>query len=302
MNRQSGWVLLLLAGAFASAGATDGGPDGEATTSAGAPTSGERRALVLCVTKWNGGCEADNRTWWDNMVSGWYDDFTDDRSTPSGHSSEAWIEDGFYKNGDIIDNLFTDDDIVSWGEDDWNDNVDDDDAVMIALHGSHNGSTGSWLGSVRVDASGDPNCWAWQGHMELGDHDLEFLHLSSCHSMCSPYENTASWASSFKGVHQIDGFYGLMWISAFYQDNYKDFSDDAFCVSIADAWIDELYINNASGSYDQCPVAESAGADVDDASNRLSSEEYDYVFDDPSVPSTIVYLRLAGCDPSGHNP
>jgi hypothetical protein len=272
------------------------------TMAAGTPSASEKEALALVVSKWNSSCSGSNRTSWDNMVDAWYDDFTDSSSTPQGHGSRAWTRDGFYKNGNIVDSQFIDPDIKTWGNDDGNDNVDDVDAIMVGLHGSHNGSTGGWRGSVRVDESGSGNCTAWQGQIDL-DYDLEFLHLSSCHSMCDHDEGYTNWQSSFDELHQINGFYGIMWISMTYTGRYSGFSDDAFDVSIADAWLDNQYSSGFwTFGHDHCPVSMVAGTSTSNASSRASNEEYDYVYSDPTAPFTYYYVSVSGCDPKDHNP
>ncbi|MAF27110.1 MAG: DUF6345 domain-containing protein [Gemmatimonadota bacterium] len=253
------------------------------------------------MTKWNSSCSGSTRSSWDNMADAWYDDFTDSGSTPGGHSSKAWSRDGFYKNGTIVDSQFTDDDIVSWGDDDSNDNVDDVDALMVALHGSHNGGApGEWRGSVRVDESGSGNCGAWQAHMELGDHDLEFLHLSSCHSMCDLNEGYSNWMNAYNELHQVNGFYGLMWISTLFNGRYSGFSDDAFDISIAESWADNQYSGGFwTWGYDHCPVSLVAGNSSSNASSRVSNEEYDYVYSDPGS-TYFCYISISGCDPKAH--
>jgi hypothetical protein len=261
----------------------------------GPPVSGEKGALVLVVTRWNSSCDADNRRRWDNMIDGWYDDITDDRETPWGHGGNSWWKDGFYENGNIVDSDFTDSRIVAWGNDDCDDCVDEGDAVMIGLHGS-NGTGGRWNAHVRVDETGAGNCVSWQGHMLFGDYDLEFLHLSSCHS--ADFDVWSEWGDSFDGLHQMDGFHGVMYVTSLYDHRYEGFSDDAFNTSIADSWVDNLY-KYRSRHRNQCPVAIGVGNGASDLWDRMDNEQYDWVYHDPDVWTHQGRIWIEDCDPRG---
>ncbi|MBN1125939.1 MAG: thrombospondin type 3 repeat-containing protein [Sedimentisphaerales bacterium] len=266
------------------------------------PPESEKGALVKVVTTWNSSCSGNNVESWDNMVRGWYNDITNPWPTPIGHWDRAWWKDGFYHNGNIVDSDFADPSIVSWGRDYLDDTgIDEPDALMVGLHGGVS-DDGRWFGRVRVDESGSGNCNAYQGHMEL-DSDLEFLHLSSCNSMNRPVWWGNGWSTSFKRVRQIDGFHGWMWISTSFTGRYKDFADDGFdSCGIAMAWIDNLYINNVSGSEDECPCARGVGATESDLWNRMFHEQYDWQADSDPTPNVhgIIYIR--NCDPAGESP
>ena len=261
---------------------------------AGSPPAGEKDALVRVVTQWTADCDGSKRTSWDDMVRAWYNDITD------GHGAKNWDADGFYQNGSIVDSDFVDPDEVDFGNDFANDRADEPDVMMIALHGGE-ADDQRWFGRVRVNEAGDGNCNAYQGHVVLGDTDAEFLHLSSCHSMDDDVW-WDEWGESFGGVHQIDGFAGIMWISGSYTDRYEDFSDDAFDVPIAEAWYDNHYDSAFwPGEHDHCPVARGVGASVNDLWNRMDHEEYDNVFSDPATDRDGV-IWIEGCDPKDESP
>jgi hypothetical protein len=146
--------------------------------------------------------------------------------------------------------------------------------------------------------------------MEFGDLDLEFLHLSSCYSM--DQNDWTDWASSFKGVHQIDGFHGVMYIysDAAWLARYSDFADDSFYTAMSVAWLENLYrdtcyFDEDSGQLkrkDQCSVAHAVGVGsnpVADCWNRLFQERYNNVFTDPVFPAYHCVTYIKGCDPSG---
>lgn len=270
-----------------------------AIQSAGAPSTLEKEAVLMVVTRWNADCSASNVGAWDDMLDGWYDEISND----GRHGSEAWNRESRQKNGEIVDSDFTDRDEVSWGNDYGGNNPDDVDAVMIGMHGGHwSGTPGPWTGSVRVDEAVGGDCGANQSDIVLGDVDLEFLHLSSCHSLCDAGEDWYYWPASFDGLHQMNGFYGIMYISKARDDDYKDFARDAFDIAIADAWVDELFDPTTSSGQDQCPVSLAVGGSESAASHRISNEEYDYVFDDPPSTGKFLAIGISGCDPLGHNP
>ncbi len=256
-----------------------------------------KEANIRVVTNWNAGCSGSARDRWDDMGDHWYDEITDDASTPWGHGSAHYARSGRQVNGNIVDSDFVDSENQAWGTD----IIDQSDALWVGMHGGNNSTDHRWRGSVRVDEAGDGNCGAYQGHMELGDDDLEFLVLSSCYSM--DYEDWWSeWNSSFDGLHQINGFHGVMYISWIYDNNYREFADDAFRISIADSWVDNLYDHNASGSDDQCPVSRVCGTSQADCRDRLDNERYnDLKADSPGLGSSRSHRvrYIVGCDPCG---
>ncbi|MGD8395168.1 MAG: DUF6345 domain-containing protein [Candidatus Eiseniibacteriota bacterium] len=257
-------------------------------------------ASCRVITVWNAQCSGGTRYWWDNMVIEWYDAITDG-SYIFGHGPQAYGRRGSKINGAIVDSDFTDASVVSWGNDAAYGRPDAADAYMIGLHGIDYSVNGRWLARVRVDESGSGNCNSYQRHMQFGDFDLEFLHLSSCFSMDSQ-DWWSEWNGSFDGAHQIDGFHGIMWIGSGRVGDYRDFADDAFWTSISSAWLDNMYDNNASNGYDQCPVARNVGSNSADSSIRMSFERYNLVFSDPpglGTPRNHRVRYIQGCDPKG---
>jgi hypothetical protein len=210
----------------------------------------------------------------------------------TGHCGDAFSRDGRSVNGSIANSWFADASVVSWGAD--TARLDDGDAVMIGTHGAD--SSGVWTGTMRINESGPGDCSLRRDEMEIGDSDLEFLHLSSCNSMDS--NQWPNWWRAFKGAHQVDGFHGFMWIGSSLVSNYRNFASDAFDGSISGAWLDNHYVPNVSGSDDQCPVAYAVGANKADATNRLFHERYDNVFSDPMNIGWWHVTYISGCDPA----
>lgn len=266
-------------------------------------------AKMYAVTTWNAGCSGSTRSSWDDMVKAWYDDVTNTGTSffgwcISGHCGDAYSKDGSLVNGNMVNGLFADASRVSWGNDVTH--LDDGDAVMIGLHGADVGN--GWSGSLRVDEAGSGDCKIRTPEMEIGDADLEFLHLSSCNSMDD--NEWSTWEKSMAHAHQVDGFHGLMWIGSGLVGDYDDFGDDAFDGPISDSWLDNLYYSNAFGTNnqdDQCPVAFAVGSTGSDALNRLHSERYNHVFSDPPHSGTTgsgtiwAATYIAGCDPQGED-
>lgn len=252
------------------------------------PPDSERGAIVRVVSQWNSSCDASNREDWDNMVDNWYDDLTED------HGGSSWWRDGFYHNGNIVDSDFVDCDRRDWGNDCGSDRADEPDALLVGLHGAQ-GTGNRWNASVRVDEPGDGNCVSWQGHMWF-DLDLEFLHLSSCHSM--NHDVWPEWGDSFVRLHQTDGFHGVMYVTRFYSHRYEGFADDSFDTSMANAWVDNLYAYRWRGK-NQCPVARGVGNGRENLWDRMDHERYNWVYDDPIGWNWSGYVYPERCDPRG---
>lgn len=254
-----------------------------------------RTAACRVVSVWNADCSGGTRTAWDDMVQEWYDAITN--TTPIwGHGAQAYGRHGMTVNGNIVDSDFT-----QWGNDDGPGRPDAVDAFMVGLHGIDHDYDGRWTARVRVDEPGWGDCNSLQGHMALGDGDLEFLHLSSCFSM-DEQDWWPLWSMTFNGLHQIDGFHGIMWISSGRADDYADFANDAFWGSIASAWIDNMFDVEVNDYFDQCPVARNVGASSGDASVRMSYERYNFVLPDPpglGEDRTHRVRYVEGCDPKG---
>jgi hypothetical protein len=239
------------------------------------------------VTVWDGGCSGSTRNSWDDMVEAWYDVMGD----------SSWYHKKFkLVNGNIINSKFADASKVSWGRD--SSYLDDADAAMLFWHGSEDGDV--YRGKMRLDESGDGDCRVREDEMDLGDQDLEFLALSSCQSLDD--NQWKQWWKSFKGLHQLDGFHGLMWISSGRVSDYRNFAEDAFDGPIADAWLDNLYDTNiGDDNVDQCPVAYGVGNGRTDLWNRIDHERYDNIQSDPTTHTRWGATFIIGCNPASES-
>jgi hypothetical protein len=261
------------------------------------PASAGREAKMYAVTVWDGGCAGGTRNAWDDMADAWYDEITR-RGFGFwgrcfwGHCGDAYRRDGRQVNGNIVNSQFADASVVAWGND--TAHLDEGDAVLVAWHGGETGDV--YRGSMRVDEPGPGDCTLRRDEMEIGDSDLEFLHLSSCQSMDD--NQWSSWWRAYGRAHQIDGFHGWMWIGTGRVADYEDFADDAFSGSIADAWLDNMYVPDISGSDDQCPVAHAVGANAADTWGRIGSERYDNVHRDPTHIGYWGVIYMTPCDPA----
>ncbi len=246
----------------------------------------------------SGGCGAGDIGHWPDMVDEWYD--------------HMWLWHGHTADGQYTDGNMT---VTRFCDPDWNGNcrdheyLDEADAAMIALHGSDSGD--HWSGTMRWPALGG-NCGLEGGgngdEINVGDVDLEFIHLSSCLSADDDNLSGIRFALTDPvdggHAHQWDGFHGLMWIGGSFDDDYHDFAHDAHYSSLAYSWVTNHYHNNSvdcgDGSCDdQCPVAYAIGSTTTDALTRLNHERYNNVYSDPSGHSAWAYMYYAGCDPLG---
>jgi len=289
-------AVLLLSGVTATAGEKVGSQ----------PEHGEKGAAVKVITEWDAGCSGNTRKGWDNMCDAWYDEIrNDDSESSGGHGPRAWWGDSFISPGYIRDAQFCDVNQVSWGTDKVDDEgADEPDALLVGMHGGHfTGTNERWNGSPYVGSSSGTtgDCDISQAHMHLGDYDLEFLHLSSCHSMCR--KNWDDWESTFGGVHQINGFHGLMYIWSGYSGRYKDFADDAYDLNIAESWVDNHHSYGVLYAWpDHCPVSMVVGRNSEEsAETRLAGSEYDWVYDRPTGTKVYAYDWVGECNPKDEN-
>ncbi len=291
MNIRTLWralpALILAAGLLGPPGGVRAADDGAAEVTA------------FVITNWNAECDANRINDWDNMVRAWYNEMRDDDAPPDGHGLGAYAIGWLNNDNWIVDSQFCDPDLVSWGDD--VNHAEVPDAFMAGLHGGNNSNDHRWIGYVKYDEPGGGNCWTYQGHIKLGDDDLEFFHLSSCYSM-DREDWWNEWNSSFDGLHEVDGFHGVMWIDDDYASDYRRFADDAYWMSIAESWVDHMY-QSPWFRADQCPVSRVVGFDADDSRDRLNSERYNDVFADPpgypNQPRSHRAKYIGGCDPEG---
>ncbi len=284
---------------------------GSAVLAGGPPPAGEGEAAYIVVTTWNDDCDGNTLSTLDNMVDAWYDEI---------RSSAFWVGSSARVNGSIGNDDFADEELYDWGDDQQEGNLDGEDAIMIGLHGGEQEADGTnaWFGVVRVDSGGgdDEDCFAEQNTAPqaadneiLLDGDAEFVHLVSCHSMCD--DNRADWRDSYDRVHLITGFHGTTWSSSSLVDDYEDFAADAFEMSIASAWLDQLYKEEIGcycdtrvagicvdyDYYENCPVAQAGGTSAANARDHRDEEEYDNVMTDPDVTDNWAWTWMGGCNP-----
>jgi hypothetical protein len=260
-------------------------------------------AISDFVPSGSGGCGGNDISHWDNMVDEWYDEM----------GSHGHQKDGQYTNGAMTIQRFCDPDWNSGCQDHLY--LDEADAAMIATHGSDSGD--HWAGTMRnpwstecaLDAGGTaPN-------MNVGDVDLEFIHLSSCYS--ADDDNLSGIGAALHDTvdggyaHSWTGFHGIMWIGGSFDNDYEDFADDAHSVSIASAWVTNHYHSDSVDCEwydpfnwfgtcdDQCPVAVTISTSGADALTRLNNERYNNVYSDPSGNSGYAWMGYVGCNPVG---
>ncbi len=262
-------------------------------------------AQLWGATEWpNSPCTGGARGYWDDMGDAWYDEITNTGFSIFGlclwgHCDDAYSRDYRYVNGNLNADFFMETQLFPAGEDRHSNRVDEADAAMIFTHGAD--WNNAWHGLMRKkDSNGD--CFLDSDtELRAGDYDLEFLHLSSCNSLDDNQISTAyqrfGYPDKKRKLHLLTGFHGCMWIGNSFVNDYRDFADDAFHMSIGLAWMQNMYRTNINGQYTQCPVAYAVGSTVDDCLNRLTTEQYDAVKSDPSTAGAYCYYYYANCDP-----
>lgn len=267
-----------------------------------------REAGMYGTTNWTSACNANDLSFWDNMVDEWYqaiDDYgwyTHDR---------RWVDGSFSK-----DPMCDPDDQGAGSSSGCSDgyNLDEQDAVMVFGHGS---DIGDHWGMITRNKGTDGSCWIQHpghsepaGRMYAGDYDAEFVHLSSCYSMDDDnmpntwraFRDPVDTPTNGRRLHQMTGFHGIMWIGNCCDDQYGDFAEDAHWNSVKNAWLQNMYVTGINGSATQCPVAYAVGANRDDCFARIDSERYTYTRPDPSAIGYYCYYAYFGCDPNGESP
>jgi len=255
------------------------------------------------TTDWTSVCPANDLGHWDNMVDKWYNRIDDfgwywkDRRWVDGSISKNALCDPDRSPG-CIDGLY----------------FDEQDAVMVFGHGA---DLGDHWGMVMRNKGADGSCWIEHpgaseppGRMYAGDWDLEFVHLSSCNSMDDDnlpftwhaFHDPVDTPIVQRRLHQMDGFHGWMWIGSSLDNNYKEFAEDAFWMSIKSAWLYNHYETGINGWADQCPVAYAVGVNSTDCFNRIGNERYNYIYSDPGPIGYYCYWYYNGCDPGGEGP
>jgi hypothetical protein len=267
---------------------------------------------MYAITDWSpgnlglpGACSAPNRPDWAEMVDGWYNAID---------TYGAFAKSGRWVDGNFTRALLCDPDTGLPGCDDGH-HLDDADVAILALHGSD--VNRHWRGTLRF-SGGPPNgdCGidapeAGSGEMFLGDSDLEFLHLSSCHSMDDDnlsqtwrmFEDPVDSPKNGRRLHMATGFHGLMWISSGRSDDYENFAFGAH-FTIAFSWMDSLYDwGIGDDDVEQCPVAYSVGTSQNGCAARLLSESYLHIINpDPKSTAAWCVAYYDGCQPSGDGP
>lgn len=289
-----GKILLCLLIVFVGFGSID--------VQNGLAGPGSYEAHLYAITDYPAPCTQAGLSLWDDLGLAWYNEITDSGFSMLGwclwgHCNDYFTKDRLMVNGPIKANLFADPSRVAWGQD--GSYLDEADAAMICTHGWDD--IDYWAASMRqVDGANDCNINA-RTEMKIGDSDLEFLHLSSCHSMDDnmiPKAHTLfSKAGSSSRLHQLDGFHGCMWIGSSFIDDYEDFADDAFDMSVGLAWEVNMYRENVNGQWTQCPIAYAVGSSAEDCLNRLTTERYNNVGADPSAVNYYCYYYYPNCRP-----
>jgi Family of unknown function (DUF6345) len=272
----------------------------------------DEEASLYVMTNWPGPpiCDCDPRNEkdeWDDMLYWWlwYMDYP--------YSPGNWAEDQYYVDSPIVEGWFTDEMVdTANGNDDLY--LDDADAAMSGGHGARVNLGGSlyWDGYQRErDWTGQTEtCHLMSHEMLLGgsddSHDLEFLHLSSCHSL--EYDSSVTndmwetWKGAFTsttheaGLHQLEGFHGHMTIHDYLWVDYFRVVQDGLVGSVAEAWVEHLYIWGSPGD-NICPVSMVAGPNGQSATFRLAHESYNSGYSDPDDSPGFARLWVGRCKP-----
>ncbi|NLH50597.1 MAG: hypothetical protein GX444_18635, partial [Myxococcales bacterium] len=171
----------------------------------------------------------------------------DDEMVEHGHDINYTLHDPSF-----FHNIVTDPDLVSYGLDYYFAEIDD--FVFVTGHGTKCSYDGVNQICLRVINSyngidGATTCKIYPRYeMVLGENagdDIEFLHLTNCHSMSGDdnrWSNT--WRPVFHGIHEILGFHGAGADGYGLRDLFKNFAHDAQSSPVAMEWVDNLWYDD----------------------------------------------------------
>ncbi len=236
-------------------------------------------------------CTGSNLIGWGECISGWSDVLS---------LNQNWEEDISLSESYIQSYLFADPNLQSWGED--YTYLDDADAAMIATHGGHPNNYHQFT-MCHVPIGGG-SCHSKQVDMELGDTDLEFLHMFNCHSLCdSLLWGSSQWRASFNGIHILTGFHGRMRVGGSTSCaglQLLAYDSILFNIAVGDSWVDREYFYISSVDAYMCPIVMVEGNSYIDAYVRIENERYtnSSSYSDPTG-DYIMIRYVEGCDPEG---
>lgn len=194
--------------------------------------------------------------------------------------------------------LFADAAVVSWGNDNSVDGIDQGDASLFCGHGGYN--TRGWFGWFHTAENG--NCRVYPDQMRLGSASggkVRFLQLSSCNSV--RWEQRSTWLQAASGrVHAVTGFNGLMYIGPMFVDEYAAVADDGYSrQGVARAWVENTYHNEPwyTGGYEICPVSLAFG-DAEYSAQYTLDESYYHNWPD-MPPNAMTAYYVSGCRSNG---
>lgn len=262
-----------------------------------------REAQLYGMTQWTTTCPGGTRNAWDNMGDAWYNEITNTGISMFGyciwgHCSDAFSKDRRLVNGTWDADYLIEQQLFTPGAD--RSYIDEGDAALIFTHGAD--LSNYWGGVMRYKDSNNDCFINAEDELRVGDYDLEFLHLSSCSSLEDNQIATAyklsGHPSNQRRLHLVTGFHGCMWIGNSFISDYKDFADDAFNLSIGLSWMHNMYRTGINNEHTQCPIALAVGSNASDCINRLTTERYNNIKNDPSSVGAYCYYYYPDCDPA----
>lgn len=249
-----------------------------------------------------------NRPSWPGMAQAWYDTMG-----AMGHART-----GKFIDGNMTVRRFCDPSSKAGCQDfSW---VDWPDAAIVAAHGYDAGN--GWGALMRNSDLGTCSLVMGagaSGSTFVGDNNLKFLHASSCLSLNDNYFSNMRVAmkkpGTSKGLHEMTGFHGVMWITSSFNGNYANTAFLGHFIAVSRAWTSQHYKSNqfSCAAYDphnyygtcqdQCPTAMTVGATASAALNRLLHERYNNsgAFGSPGGRSYYAWMGYLGCDPVAQN-
>jgi hypothetical protein len=199
--------------------------------------------------------------------------------------------------------------------------ADNADALFVCAHGDTRSGDILYISELPVPFIS--NAVSMADHVELGDSDLDTIHVYSCGGAQwidrdgngvmsrADYPFRGWWRDGgAAGIGSIHGMHGIAWSSAFWFFGWHVTFPNAGSISsrgeeqsIARAWFGETYARDFQNGDDNCPISFAFGASSTEATRNLHRQYDDTAFEtNPTGSNWVAWWRAVGCDPRNGPP
>lgn len=242
-----------------------------------------------------GSCYADEGdiTYADDMAAAWDARFDGWVSSSQWYSSEKWI------NAQVDDDDFIDptDNIDPYG-------LDHADVGFYIGHGTHSCTSTTDSSTITFGDAAHGVCSGKVNDFELGNGDMEIFVNFACQGvqLCVWESGSYDYMDAPSGDFAVYlGFHGNSysgWWEPYYLDSYVNAS---YSSGLGDNWIDNFYVPDRSGSFDQCPTGIVWGPSAASRNDYFANGGWADRRSQAATDASSFYY-VDGCDPSDGEP